>query len=57
LLRAVEELQRAHAQRLRVGFDADAEREKEREIEIMTAEITRKCMQCGNRIKKVAGAC
>jgi hypothetical protein len=78
----VEELQRIHAQRLRVGFDQDAEREKviviaswkfvscmhflrilvcytvqEREIEITTAEITRKFMQCGNRLKKIAGVC
>ena len=50
----MEELARAHDQKLRIGFDPAAEAEKEREIEIYTAEITRSFNLSAARLKRLA---
>lgn len=49
----MDELTRAHDQRLRIGFDPAAEAEKEREIEIYTAEITRTFNLSAAKLKRL----
>ena len=49
----MEELGRAHDQRMRINFDPAAEAEKDREIEILTNEITRTCNLCAARVKRL----
>lgn len=51
---AVEELGKAHDQRLRIGFDPAAEQEKEREIDILTSEITRTFNIAAAKLKRFA---
>ncbi len=52
--RAVDDLAKAHDQRLKIGFDPSAEAEKEREIDILTADITRTFNLAAAKLKRIA---
>ncbi len=50
----MDDLAKAHDQRLKIGFDPAAEAEKEREIEILTSDITRTFNLGAAKLKRIA---
>lgn len=50
----MDDLGKAHDQRLKIGFDPSAEQEKEREIEILTNDITRTFNLAAAKLKRIA---
>lgn len=50
----MDDLAKAHDQRLKIGFDPSAEAEKEREIDILTADITRTFNLAAAKLKRIA---
>lgn len=50
----MDDLAKAHDQRLKIGFDPAAEQEKEREIDILTSDITRTFNLAAAKLKRLA---